>query len=78
MARPADDFGPYTTCYNRFIRWRRAGVWGPIMDALATAHVASVQMIELDCLCLNPSGPWPADLRTSFARLDPTKRRGMK
>jgi transposase len=22
-----DDFGPYTTCYNRFVRWRRAGVW---------------------------------------------------
>ena len=21
------SFGPYTTCYNRFIRWRRAGVW---------------------------------------------------
>jgi hypothetical protein len=20
-------FGPYTTCYNRFVRWRRAGVW---------------------------------------------------
>ncbi len=20
------DFGPYTTCYNRFVRWRRAGV----------------------------------------------------
>jgi Putative transposase of IS4/5 family (DUF4096) len=20
------SFGPYTTCYNRFIRWRRAGV----------------------------------------------------
>ena len=19
-----DDFGPYTTCYNRFVRWRRA------------------------------------------------------
>ena len=30
-----DDFGPYTTCYNRFVRWRRAGVWGRIMDALA-------------------------------------------
>src|SRR6476620_7420054 len=28
-----DDFGPYTTCYNRFVRWRRAGVWGRIMDA---------------------------------------------
>jgi transposase len=21
------SFGPYTTCYNRFVRWRRAGVW---------------------------------------------------
>jgi transposase len=39
-----DDFGPYTTCYNRFVRWRRAGVWGRIMNALAAAHDASVQM----------------------------------
>src|SRR5262245_17260457 len=30
-----DSFGPYTTCYNRFVRWRRAGVWGQIMNALA-------------------------------------------
>jgi len=30
-----DTFGPYTTCYNRFVRWRRAGVWGRIMEALA-------------------------------------------
>jgi transposase len=21
-----DKFGPYTTCYNRFVRWRRADV----------------------------------------------------
>jgi len=21
-----ESLGPYTTCYNRFIRWRRAGV----------------------------------------------------
>jgi transposase len=21
------NFGPYTICYNRFVRWRRAGVW---------------------------------------------------
>ena len=25
-----DNFGPYTTRYNRFVRWRRAGVWGGI------------------------------------------------
>jgi transposase len=36
-------FGPYTTCYNRFVRWRRAGVWSRIMDALAAAHDAAVQ-----------------------------------
>jgi len=41
-----DAFGPYTTCYNRFVRWRRAGVWSRIMDALAAAHDASVQMID--------------------------------
>jgi len=42
-----DNFGPYTTCYNRFVRWRRAGVWAKIMSALAGAHNAAVQMIEL-------------------------------
>jgi transposase len=41
-----DCYGPYTTCYNRFVRWRRAGLWGRIMDALATAHDAAVQMID--------------------------------
>jgi transposase len=41
-----DNFGPYTTCYNRFVRWRRAGVWGGIMNALAATHDATVQMID--------------------------------
>jgi len=40
------SFGPYTTCYNRFVRWRRAGVWGQIMGALAAAHDAAVLMID--------------------------------
>jgi transposase len=40
------SFGPYTTCYNRFVRWRRAGVWSWIMDALAAAHDTAVQMID--------------------------------
>jgi len=22
-----ENYGPRTTCYNRFVRWRRAGVW---------------------------------------------------
>ena len=41
-----ESFGPYTTCYNRFVRWRRAGVWAKLMSALADAHDAAVQMID--------------------------------
>jgi transposase len=39
-------FSPYTTCYNRFVRWRWAGVWGCMIDAPATAHDATVQMTD--------------------------------
>ncbi len=40
------SLGPNTTSYNRFVRWRRAGVWSRIMTALAATHDASVQMID--------------------------------
>ena len=29
-----ETYGPRTTYYNRFVRWRKAGVWDQIMDAL--------------------------------------------
>ncbi|SHK84219.1 Transposase [Bradyrhizobium lablabi] len=51
-----DHFGPYTTCYNRFIRWRRAGVWGRIIDALAAAHDAAVQMIDTSIVRVHQHG----------------------
>jgi transposase len=41
-----EDYGPYTTCYNRFVRWRKAEIWDRIMDALAAGHDAGVQMID--------------------------------
>jgi len=40
-----DSYGPHTTCYNRFVRWRRAGVWDRIMDALAAAHDAAADLL---------------------------------
>ena len=52
----ASTFGPYTTCYNRFVRWRRAGVWSRIMDALATAHDAAVQMIDTSIVRVHQHG----------------------
>ena len=51
-----NDFGPYTTCYNRFVRWRRAGVWTKIMSALAGAHDAAVQMIDASIVRVHQHG----------------------
>src|SRR5438874_7074035 len=51
-----DNFGPYTTCYNRFVRWRRAGVWAKIMSALAGAHNAAVQMIDTSIVRVHQHG----------------------
>ncbi len=42
-----ESYGPYTTCYNRFVRWRQAGVWDKILRALAAVHDAAVQMIDI-------------------------------
>ena len=62
-------YGPRTTCYNRFVRWRRAGVWDRIMDSLAAAHDAAVQMIDTSivrvhqyaaCISRNRSQSWAA------------------
>ena len=39
-------YGPYTTCYNRFNRWRKSGVWDRLMDAITEAYDGDVQMID--------------------------------
>ena len=39
-------YGPYTTAYNRFNRWRKAGVWHRLMDAISKAHDGDIQMID--------------------------------
>ena len=50
-----ETYGSRTTSYNRFVRWRRAGVRDQIMDALAAGHDAAVQMIDTSfvCACTN-------------------------
>jgi transposase len=52
----AEAFGPYTTCYNRFVRWRRAGVWDRIIDALSAANDAAVQMIDTSIVRVHQHG----------------------
>ena len=41
-----ENYGPYTTCYNRFVRWRQAGIWRRIMETLVAPHDEAVQMID--------------------------------
>ena len=41
-----ERYGPRTTCYNRFVRWREAGVWERLMEAISAAHDGEIQMID--------------------------------
>lgn len=41
-----DCYGPRTTCYNRFVRWRKAGVWDRMMGAITAAYDGDIQMID--------------------------------
>jgi transposase len=41
-----ERYGPRTTCYNRFARWRKGGAWGRMMDAISAEHDGETQMID--------------------------------
>jgi transposase len=41
-----ERYGPPTTIYNRFTRWRKAGVWDKLMNAIIEGHDGNVQMID--------------------------------
>ena len=41
-----ERYGPYTTVYNRFNRWRKAGIWDRLMDAIVKAYDGKVQMVD--------------------------------
>src|ERR1700681_3317485 len=60
------NYGPYTTCYNRFVRWWRAGVWDQIMDGLVAAHDAAVQMIDTSVVRVHQQGACVADNKLQY------------
>ena len=41
-----ERYGPATTCYNRFFRWRKCGVWDRIFEAVSAAYDGDLQMID--------------------------------
>jgi len=60
------SFGPVATCYNCFVRRRRTGVWDQIVDALATAHDAAVQMIDTSVVPMHQHGAYIANKRSDL------------
>ncbi|MEH2489042.1 transposase [Bradyrhizobium sp. AZCC 2230] len=54
-------YGPRTTCYNLFVRWRQAGVWDQIMGALAAGHDTAVQMIDTSVVRVHQHGACISD-----------------
>ena len=51
-----DRYGPATTCYNRFVRWRKAGVWDRLFAAVAAAYAGEVQMINSSSIRVHQHG----------------------
>jgi transposase len=41
-----ERYGPATTCCNRFVRWRKLGVWDRLFEAVARACEGDVQMVD--------------------------------
>src|SRR5476651_671348 len=41
-----ERYGPHTTCVNRFNRWRKAGVWDRLLQAVSKAYDGDLQMID--------------------------------
>ena len=41
-----ERYGPRTTCYNRFVRWRAAGIWDRILEAISAAYDGDIVMID--------------------------------
>jgi len=49
-------YGPYTTCYNRFVRWQRAGIWDRVLEAVSGDEGADVQMIDSSIIRVHQHG----------------------
>ncbi len=51
-----ERYGPSTTCYNRFVRWRKLGVWDRIFDAVSAAYQGDLQMIDSTSIRVHQHG----------------------
>lgn len=48
--------GPSTTCYNPFVRWRKAGIWDRFLEALSQAFDGELVMIDSSSIRVHQHG----------------------
>jgi len=41
-----ERYGPHKTCYSRFVRWRRRGIWERILKAVSEGYDDNLRMID--------------------------------
>ena len=51
-----ERYGPSTTCYNRFVRWRKAGVWDRLLEEISSAYDGDIIMIDSTCVRVHQHG----------------------
>ena len=51
-----ERYGPYTTCYNRFVRWRKACIWDRLLQAVSEAYDRDIIMIDSSCVRVHQHG----------------------
>ncbi len=51
-----ERYGPRTTLYNRFTRWRAAGVWDRLLAAVSEAYDGDIVMIDSSCVRVHQHG----------------------
>jgi transposase len=51
-----ERYGPPTTCYNRFVRWRKLGVWDRLFDAVSAAYDGDLQSVDSSSVRVHQHG----------------------
>ncbi len=51
-----ERYGSHTTCYNRFVRWRKAGIWDHLLDEISKGYDGDLIMIDGSCVRVHQHG----------------------
>ena len=51
-----ERYGPPTTCYNRFVRWREKGVWDRVFEAVSASPDGDLMAIDSTSIRVHQHG----------------------